>query len=343
MRGWLYDGQSALRREVALSAEAGAVRLAHDDGTVEAIDPGRLCVADERADAITYGRDGVAGWRLAIAKPVPDELAAILPRAGRYGGWVDRVGLWPAVAVAATISAAVLAIGWFAPALLTPLVPESWERRYGEALVGDFGGKYCANPEGAAALAKLARRLDPRAGTLNIRVVDLGMVNAAALPGGNVVLFRGLIRKAEGPDEIAGVLAHEIAHVRERHVTEAMLRQFGIGLVLTTLGGSTAGNVEGALALSYTRAAEREADQGAIRALGAAGISPRATAGFFARLAKAESNLGRFSDAFAYLSSHPLSGSRERAFAASAKPGARYTPALTDSEWGSLEMICAKR
>lgn len=340
MRGWLYDGTSGVRHEVEATAEGNALRLAFADGRSEALDPALLKPGEVRADAMTIGHRDVPGWRLSLPDPIDPALAALLPRPERYGGLIDRFGLWPAAGVAATISAAVLAIGWFAPAWLTPLVPESWERGYGEALVGDFGGEFCRTPAGTAALAKMATRLDPQAQELNIRVVDIDMVNAAALPGGNIVIFRGLLAEADGPDEVAGVLAHEIAHVRNRHVTEAMLRQFGVGLLVATLGGSTGGNVESILSLSYSRSAEREADADAIAALREAGVSPLPTARFFAKLGRLEGELGDFSQAMGYLSTHPLSRTRQQAFAKSAEKQRRYAPSLDKAEWAALRSIC---
>jgi Zn-dependent protease with chaperone function len=311
-----------------------------DDGREDSIPAADLKLVEERAEFLLLGRAGVAGWRLKLDRPVPEEIVALLPEPERYGRWVDRIGLGRAAVAGALLSAAVLAIGYFAPAWLTPLVPPSWERSYGEALVGDFGGKFCRAPDGRRALARLAARLDVQPDELNIRVVDIDLVNAVALPGGNIVIFRGLLAEADGPDEVAGVLAHEIAHVRNRHVTEAMLRQFGVGLLVATVGGSTGGNVESVLSLSYSRGAEREADADAIQALKRAHVSPLPTARFFDRLAKTEADFGGFDQAIAYLSTHPVSRSREQAFAKSADERARYTPALSPADWTALRAIC---
>jgi predicted Zn-dependent protease len=156
-------------------------------------------------------------------------------------------------------------------------------------------------------------------------------------------LFDKLLKTVRTPDELAGVLAHEIAHVRKRHVTAAMIRQFGIGIVATALGGTTGGNVDGFVALDFSRRAEREADGEAIAGLQRAGISPAPTAAFFDRLGKTEKGLGRFEPAFAYLSSHPLSGGRAKRFRTAKQGGVAYTPALTAREWAELRAICSAR
>src|SRR5690606_7728492 len=129
--------------------------------------------------------------------------------------------------------------------------------------------------------------------------------NAAALPGGNLVIFNELLKEAKSAAEFSGVLAHENARIQHRDVAEATVRELGLGLVLTTLGGDVAGNVHGLLSLSYSRDAEAEADAESIAMMNRAHISPAPTAGFFERLAKAEDTIGG-ADMLVYLSSHPI-------------------------------------
>ena len=341
--GWLYDGASALRHPVIVDAEGNALRLAFTDGRVDHVPAAELIRVGPKRDAPVYRREGVEGWSLAIDEPAAPDLAAILPKPSDYGRWVDRIGLWPAVGAGVLVSAVVLGVGYLAPGWLAPFVPHAWEQRFGDALVGDFGGKFCAAPAGQAALERLTERLAPGDDRFNVRVVDIGMVNAAALPGGNIVIFRELIDEAESPDEVAGVLAHEIAHVRERHVTEALIRHLGVGLVVASLGGTTGANADTLVAMSYSRDAETEADQGAIEALAAANISPRPAAGLFARLATAEADLGRFGEAIAYVSSHPSSDGRRAVFERSADSKRDYRPALSRAQWRALQTICESR
>ena len=63
---------------------------------------------------------------------------------------------------------------------------------------------------------------------ITVRVIPEKTVNAFAAPGGQVVLFSGLIEKAESPEEVAGVMAHEIAHAIERHPMQTMPRAAGM-------------------------------------------------------------------------------------------------------------------
>ena len=337
---WLYDGRSATRHPVEAEAAAGGLLLRFADGGSEGVAAADLFHATDRDGAQVYGRTDREGWRVGILPPISSDLAAILPAERRYGRWIDRVGLAPALAVLLLLSAAVLGAGYLLPGALAPYVPASWEKRYGDAIVGDFGGKFCRGPGGTEALEKLARRLSPGHADFDMRVVDVPLVNAAALPGNHIVIFRELIAESDTPDEVAGVLAHEIAHVRRRHVTQGMIRELGVGLVITALGGTTGGNADMLLGSRYSRAAESEADADAIAALRAANISPLPTARFFTRMGAAERKLGRFGAAFSYLSTHPLSDRRRAVFRASFDPRRRYAPALSEDEWSAVFSIC---
>jgi Zn-dependent protease with chaperone function len=342
VEAWLYDGDSAVRHLVSVERRPDGLAIRFEDGDILALAPAQLCHIESRSGYEVYGRPAMEGWRLGIPAAEVPHLAAVLPPRQRYGRLIDRVGLGPAVAAGAAISAIVLLAALNLPKLLAPHIPAAWEKSYGDALVGDFGGKYCNGAGGQAALDKLARRISPDAEKLNIRVVNIDLVNAAALPGGNIVLFEELLSDAKGPDEVAGVLAHEISHVERRHVTQAMIRDLGLGLVVSAFGGTTGGSIDGLLSAGHSRGAEREADADAIAGLRRARISPMPTAGFFERMAKQEERLGRVATGLSYLATHPMSAERQKAFRDSALPGVAYTPALSDDEWKALSRICVK-
>lgn len=340
VEAWLYDGRSAVRRGARVEAAEGAVRLVARSGEAVLVPTDRLTHVETRRGHEVFGHRDIAGWRLGVPAPLPDELRPLFPRGQVYGGWIDRIGLGRALLVGAIVSVAIVLAGSRAPDFLAPLVPLSWEREFGNALVGDLGARTCNDAEGRAALAKLTARLTSRHADLNVRVADIGMVNAVALPGGNIVIFKELLTEAQGPDEVAGVLAHEIAHVENRDVTRAMIRHFGLGILLTGFGGTTGANAETLLAADYSRAAESRADRDAVESLQRADISPAATARFFDRLSRMEQRLGRLDDAFSYISSHPQSSERRELFRGSTDRQRRYRPSLSDQEWRALQDIC---
>jgi len=336
--GWLYDGESAVRFEARVSVEGGILRIDLDDGRRLSVAATELVHLESRRDCQLYGRPDVQGWRLALCGGAA--LGPAVPATRGYGRWIDRIGLWKAVALGIAVSAAVLFVADSFPGWVAPYVPASWEKKVGDALVGDFGGHFCRGPGGQQALDKLARELSPPGSRLNVRVVNIKIVNAAALPGGNIVIFDELLSQADGPDEVAGVLAHEIAHIERRHVTQAMIREYGFGALIGTLGGSAGSNIGMLDSLHYSRGAEAEADSGAIETLRRADISPLPTARFFDRLGKQERALGQVGSGLQYLSTHPLSADREQRFRGSAVAGHAYRPALSRDEWEALADIC---
>lgn len=298
-----------------------------------------------QAGADVYGLDGHDGWRLGLSGPVPQELTAMLPAKRKYGRWVDRLGLGKATIAFTVISAAVVAVVLLTPQWLAPLIPASVDKSIGNALVGDFGGRFCHTPAGDAALKKLTSSLDSNPQDLQVEVAKIDMINAVALPGGKVILFDGLVKQARSPDEVAGVLAHEIGHVREKHVMQALLRQMGLAVVLGGVDGNSGAMVNSMLAMSYSRESEAEADAHSMKALGNAAISPVATASFFERLSELDGSARGGDEGTGitgYMSSHPLSRERKKAFEASILKGKNYKPALTSAEWTELKTMCTQ-
>jgi hypothetical protein len=337
---WLYDGDTAVKHPVQVEEAPCRLRIRFADGDTLDLAPDQLIHVESRSGHEVYGRPDMQGWRLGIRAGDVAALAPVLPRQKRYGALIDRVGLVPALLAFLLVSAGVVYAGNKMPQWLAPHIPQAWEKQYGAALVGDLGGKYCAGPGGQAALNKLTAKLAPAADKLNVRVVPVKMVNAAALPGGTIVIFNELLAESDGPEEVAGILAHEVAHVERRHVTQAMIRDLGLGLVVSAFGGQTGGSIDGLLSAGYSRSSESEADSDAIAKLRSAGIDPRPTAKFFKKLADQEAKLGRVAEGLSYVSTHPMSGDRQRAFAASAEAGRAYPPALSRDEWEALFNIC---
>lgn len=150
------------------------------------------------------------------------------------------------------------------------------------------------------------------------------------------MILNGLIDDAGNADVVAGVLAHEIAHVRRRHVASAAVRQLGVASLVSLLGyaniSGAAGNL---LALKFGRDAEDEADADAIAMLRRAGINPKPTAFMFELM-----DGGKGGDSFVWLGSHPSSKGRAEAFARSFDASATYRPALAVEEEDALFDAC---
>lgn len=174
--------------------------------------------------------------------------------------------------------------------------------------------------------------------SIQLNVVDQKEVNAFAFPGGKIFILDGLLRRAETPEEVAGVLAHEIEHVHLRHSTQSLTRalfiQASFAFLFPDTNQSLATKVFSELMnLKFSRDQEREADEGALERLKAAKIDVRGFQHFFQRLKKD-------AQVPAILSTHP--GEEDRAQLAKAYLGMPTTPLLPTAEWNELKQACRK-
>jgi hypothetical protein len=346
MHAALYDGVTALRHTVAVEIVGDRLDVTAHDGARDEV-PASLLVRHEReGDLLRLGRSDRPGWRMLIPLEWAEALDHLLPAEARYGRWIDRIGLWPAIGLFAVLAAIVLLVGHLAPQWIAPLIPQRWESDLGATLVGDFGDNRCASPDGNRALARLADRIEPGIGApgerhITFTALDFGIFNAAALPGAQIVVFKGLLKETPEPDAVAGVLAHEIAHVRRRHVTQALIREIGIGSLIRLFAGGIGANTEQLVSLSYTRANEAQADADAIIMLRRAAIDPRPTARLFDKLAL-ETGEGEHGGYGQFLQSHPVSRERAKRFATSYDPRIAYRPVLGSVDAAVLTAVCAK-
>ena len=333
-----YDGRSALRRDGTAQWDGGdRLTLCETEGGTTALSIGDLAFHETRPDGQVYRHAENDGFRLTLPRDLPPGLAARMPATGQYGGWIDRIGLGKAALGFGLASAAVLAIGFTAPEWLGPLVPYSWEQRMGDAMIGDMGNRLCHTPQGDAALETMVVRLDDGGDPIRYGVANSDMVNAVALPGGRVLLFDGLVQQAETPEELAGVLAHEIGHVRERHVMTALLRQFGLAILTSGVDGNATSTALGVAGMSYSRDAEREADAFARTAMAKNDVSPLGAARFFERIVEED---GETPEALTWLGTHPAQSERAKAFRNARDENASYRPVLTKEQFASLKSMC---
>lgn len=293
------------------------------------------------------------GVRLAVDDP------GVLPALRAHAKYLHRepLGRKRILTIAGIAAGCTATIGFFIYGLpwiarpLAAIVPVAWEEPVGESTVTIVnqlfarGRKLCGSPAGDDAMRSLARRLGGSAATpydIRVSVADSGIVNALAAPGGRIVIFRGLIDRAKSADEVAGVLAHEMAHVVHRHPTQGMIAAIGWSALMSVFTGGASLSNEAAARLAahlatsaHSRDLEAEADRGAIAMLDAAGIGSVGLARFF-RSMEAEEKDGLHLPE--YLSTHPQSSKRIEAAETSATPPRK--PALSDEEWQAVKAIC---
>ncbi len=245
----------------------------------------------------------------------------------------------------------------FLPQKVAYILPDDWRIRVGDQVVNSLVDKArrCETPAGTAAKTAMIAALaegNPGLPPISMEVYDMQLVNAFAAPGGKIIFTRGILDKADKPEEIAGVLAHEIGHVAHRHPEVQLIRLTGLQVLISIMSGSSGGDITSNIAalatlLQYSREAEREADAFALDTMQKARIDPMGLRMFFEKIRKEEggssgsdgktSTIGKIGNIF---STHP--GTEDRIKSITPLP-AGITPVqvLTPEQWQALKTICA--
>lgn len=260
---------------------------------------------------------------------------------------------WTAAAAVAAIAATAALLHYGVPALVgavTPHVPVSWDVKLGDAVLEYFADadERCDDPELQTAISEIfAATLGPSGAPypFHLIVLDDPDLNAFAAPGGPIVILRGLLRRTETPEELAGILAHEAQHIIRRHSTRAILQQASTGLVIAALTGDVSGAAAFGLnaannlgTLRYGRAHETEADEDGMRMILAAGIDPAGMIAFYELLAREGPELPGL---LSYLSTHPATDERVQRLQGLAAHAAPPRTALGSREkWQELRERC---
>lgn len=247
--------------------------------------------------------DGVPAYTL-------DRIRA-LDGAARATAWKLRGAL--VLTLALMLAGFVLTV-LFAEDLAVRAVSMKWERKLGEASLDSQNALLWDEGELHAFVREVTDRIVAAnreaigAYRFDVHIAVDDTPNAYAAPGGIVVVHTGLFTAAVGPEEIAGVLGHEIAHVIRRHGLRGAVRKLGItaavGVILD--GGASLAIAAGQLgSLSHSRGMESEADRIGVELLHNAGLDPTAVGRFVARL-----SAERTVNPPTFLSTHP--GGMER-------------------------------
>ncbi len=185
-------------------------------------------------------------------------------------------------------------------------VPETWEDHLGTEFYKaiNFKEYETVDLERQKAIDTIVRRLLKAAPgqpyRIRVHMVKWNIVNAFALPGGTLVVFQGLLDKTETPEELAGVLAHEIQHVLLRHSTRNIIHHYSTSMLLSMVVGDSTQMMEAILTLAnsmeglrHTRTMEAEADKEGMTMMVAAGIDPKGMISIFERLSEEHSQIFR--------------------------------------------------
>lgn len=233
----------------------------------------------------------------------------------------------------------------FASGFVARVVPRAVERAVGAQMVQRVAetSYFCRDPEGLAALQELVDELVSGiedGHEFHVYVVDDNHLNAFAAPGGHIVLNRAVIDQAQHAEEVAGVLAHEMAHVIEGHPTRGMVEGLGYGIFKFIVPGNSLmiapKMLEDLLTSHHSRADELAADRRGIEILNSAALDSR---GFTAYLERLRAKGPTIPGAADYFSTHPSGDLRRSAIEPLAREGNPPIPAAT---WRRLKGICAR-
>lgn len=350
------DGQTASSVAVQAAMEEAGLTITGEDGSALdrwAWEDVRLAEPASPSRPIRLANRSREGARLAIDDPgALSVLKTHAPYLSRDP--FDHARIRTIASITAICVAIVLFFVYGLPLVAKPiaaLIPVAWEEKVGDNTIKIINKLFagdralCRNESGATALTAMADKLRATVETpytIRVDVADSPVVNALATPGGRVLIFRGLIAKAKSPDEVAGVLAHEMAHVVNRHPTQGMINSLGWSSLMSVFTGGASLSSEAMARLAahlatsaYTRDLEAEADDHAVAMVTDAGIGTDGLANFFRTLQKEEAKGVTLPD---YLSSHPATAARIETI--EAKASAAKAPTLSDAEWQALRKIC---
>jgi len=190
---------------------------------------------------------------------------------------------------------------------------------------------------------QIAAQADPRGIPYTFYVVNSDVVNAFSIPGGYVYVNRGVIERADNVSQLAGVMAHEIGHVVERHGIQQAQRAQNANTALSVLYGvlmrrnpstvEQAGIQVGGSAVfaGYSRTAEREADHDAILFMMKSGYNPHGLPQFFDKLMDQQQR--QPSKVEQWFATHPLTQERVQNTTAeiNATPGSNNARLVVDT------------
>lgn len=227
-------------------------------------------------------------------------------------------------------------------------IPVSWEEKLGNLVVSQGLGNEVTDPRVVepvkAVLDRLVEATPDQPYKMTLHIVESDDINAFAAPGGQIVVFTGLLARTESPEELAGVLAHELQHIYHRHGLRGMVHRLKWHLVAALVIGDV-GSVQQLLlanapqfaSLSYGRSLEEEADLDGINLMCQAHLNPKGMVDFFHVLKENDiSGLPEF------LKSHPDTSNRIESLEAWISQNSTCRPQAMDLDWKAMKQALSE-
>ncbi|MDX1959595.1 MAG: M48 family metallopeptidase [Leptospiraceae bacterium] len=226
------------------------------------------------------------------------------------------------------------------------IIPISVDSKIGK-LVSDSilaNEKVCSDKSLEKFLNLYGKKFFHKGAEFKVKILNNPIANAISLPNGEIFFFSGLLENSESPEEVLGVLAHEVAHVENRHGIRNIIKAIGLSIFFSFLVGGTdtipivetMSEVSNTLlAYKYSRDFEREADKVAITILNRNKISAKGLGEFFERVSNEKE------EGFALLSTHPASPERME-YIKNALKNEKFKPEkiILNKAWKSIRKNC---
>ncbi len=354
-RGLLFDGVSPVEQEVFVIIDKGIIKVSSHEPTLS-----EISLDVSRTTCQLLGKSLVLNWEAPEGeqRKILISDADAVKKAIEVGllakSMVDRFGKKKILTFLLLVNITLIFVTY---AMMSPIsywlasqISYKQEKKlFQNWALTEMISETCTRPGHKQILDRLAKAIladDYNQVRPDIEIVDLSLVNAFALPGGQIVLTRGLLDKIEREEELTGILAHELVHVANRHVLGEYIRSAFLIAAWSILIGDYTGalvvdpkTARDMLNLSFSRDKEEEADRGAIKRLNQHGFSSQGLGRFFARL-KEDENKDAMFELPAIFSSHPSQQSRIDYLKIHGKPG--EVSSLSQDELLFLKAACEK-
>jgi predicted Zn-dependent protease len=361
--GWTahyLDGRTAIRHRVTITVTPTALQILTSGGEIKQWpygqirqtqgiyngEPVRLEFGPEPAEAVVISSPALLTNIHKAAPAIAQHL--------HNPSWRRARARWTFCAALGVVLLIVGLYRWGIPgmaAVATPYVPLAWEETLGQRVIEHLApeARQCRDPDRLRKLNHVVQALAATRPTspyrIRISVVDDPEINAFAAPGGQVVILRGLLEQTDSPEQLAGVLSHELQHVYQRHSTRAILEQTATSFILTAVSGDLSGGLawglEGARSvgsLHYSRAHETEADIEGLRMMQAARLNPAAMIAFYQVMQTADRDHAGLPD---FLSTHPDVDERLATLRTLAtSPPTTPRTLLAGEDWKDIRTLC---
>lgn len=184
-----------------------------------------------------------------------------------------------------------------------------------------------------------AQGIDPN--SIKIYVLQKEDVNAFALPDRQIVVYSGLINYSKNPEEVAGVLAHELGHIEKKHVMKKLIKELGLTMIITLAGKNGGFEIvkDAARTLSssaFDRKQEEEADDFAFDTMVKANADPENLANFLFRMSKES---GSIPEELVWISTHPDTKERAAEILIKKKDAKINATPLVKSSWSDIQSL----